>query len=124
LGAGGASGIGGSTTASQTRDFTAEDFPALGGQGQSGQSRDVVANHSAFNTLIVYGVFKGIFGIEQTQGQIRQNLLASHGPTMQQGTPGLLNLSGTQSRNVHPGFQQPTPDVEKQHQRERVRLFS
>ncbi|KAF8903086.1 hypothetical protein CPB84DRAFT_1774753 [Gymnopilus junonius] len=44
------------------------------------------------------------------------------GAGLQQGTPGMLNLVSTQSRNVHPGFQQGQTDAEKQQPRNNYSL--
>lgn len=102
-GTGGAVGgaVGGVGNGPQTRDFTPDDFPALGGQTQaSSQSTD--HSHPP-----------GLNGFQQTEqsAQHRQNLLGS---IQQPGTPGMLNI-GAQARNVHPGFQQQTQtEAEKQ----------
>ncbi|KAF7977699.1 hypothetical protein HWV62_2958 [Athelia sp. TMB] len=96
--AGGAVGGG---NGAQTRDFTPDDFPALGGQPQtSSQSAD--HSHPP-----------GLNGFPQTEQstQHRQNLLGS---IQQPTTPGMLNI-GAQARSVHPGFQQQTQaEAEKQ----------
>lgn len=95
---GGAAGAGNGT---QTRDFTPDDFPALGGQTQ-GSSQSTDHSHPP-----------GLNGFQQTEqsAQHRQNLLGS---IQQPTTPGMLNI-GAQARNVHPGFQQQAQnDAEKQ----------
>ncbi|KAJ3936053.1 MAG: NOT2 family protein [Lentinula lateritia] len=81
------SGTGG-TASNQTRDFTPDDFPALGGQSQSQNNQDSSLPHPP-----------GLNGFDQ---QHRQNLLGTL-----QGTPGMLNL-GPQGRNAH------TFDADKQ----------
>ncbi|TDL19716.1 hypothetical protein BD410DRAFT_791866 [Rickenella mellea] len=91
---GGQSGsVGGTGSTQQSRDFTPDDFPALGGQSQSTQqapsSQD--ATHPP-----------GLNGFSGEHSQHRQGLLGTL-PQQQQQQPGLLNL-GSQ-RNVHPGFQ-------------------
>lgn len=103
----GAAAVGGAGNGngSQSRDFTPDDFPALGGQA-SAQNQD--HSHPP-----------GLNGFQHTEQstQHRQNLLGS---IQQPATPGMLNI-GAQARNVHPGFQQQTQtEVEKQ----RVSYFS
>ncbi|KAF8627425.1 hypothetical protein AX17_006240 [Amanita inopinata Kibby_2008] len=106
----GATGIG-AIASNQTRDFTPDDFPALGGQtqsqSQSSQSQSAVQDNHPHPPGL------NGFHIEPPQHH-RQNLLGSLSGSIQQATPGMLNLGGTQSRNVHPGFQQPQADPEKQ----------
>ncbi|KAI0629976.1 hypothetical protein C8Q77DRAFT_1220129 [Trametes polyzona] len=83
----------------QPRDFTAEDFPALGGQNQSTQQQTQQAQQTP-----VEGHPPGLNGFQNADQQHRQSLvgsLANATPGQQQ--PGLLNLG--QTRNVHPGFQ-------------------
>jgi CCR4-NOT transcription complex subunit 2 len=88
---GGAGATGGAGNGNQARDFTPDDFPALGGQAQtSTQNQD--HSHPP-----------GLNGFQHTDQQHRQNLLGS----IQPGTPGMLNI-GAQARSVHPGFQQQT----------------
>ncbi|KAL0064315.1 transcriptional regulator [Marasmius tenuissimus] len=97
-------GTGGGST-NQQRDFTADDFPALGGQSQSqgqGQNQDATHSHPP-----------GLNGFQHSEHSHRQNLL---GTLSGLGTPGLLNLGPQQARNVHPGFQQNHTDAEKQQQ--------
>ncbi|KAF8073553.1 hypothetical protein FPV67DRAFT_1605889 [Lyophyllum atratum] len=105
-------GVGGSTV--QTRDFTPDDFPALGGQpqtqGQNGQSQ----NSSQDSQSHPPGL-NGFQHSDPSQQQHRQNLLGALGGSLQPGTPGMLNLG--QSRNVHPGFNQGQTEAEKQQQR-------
>ncbi|KAH9850189.1 hypothetical protein C2E23DRAFT_887620 [Lenzites betulinus] len=82
--------------ANQPRDFTAEDFPTLGGQSQPAQQQAQQAPAD--------GHPPGLNGFQHADQQHRQNLLGSltsGAPGQQQ--PGLLNLG--QARNVHPGFQ-------------------
>ncbi|KAF9483404.1 hypothetical protein BDN70DRAFT_873916 [Pholiota conissans] len=111
LGGSGSSGnaIGSSATAAQTRDFTPDDFPALGGQSQpSQQTRDNLQAQESLSHP------PGLNGFQTSDPQhLRQTLLGS------QGTPGMLNLGPTQSRNVHPGFQQGQSEAEKQQQQQR-----
>ncbi|KAH9950681.1 hypothetical protein B0H21DRAFT_722841 [Amylocystis lapponica] len=91
----------------QQRDFTPDDFPALGGQTQTAQQsqQQNADNHPP-----------GLNGFQQHgDQQHRQSLLGSltgnvQASSLQAGQqPGLLNLG--QARNVHPGFQ---TDAEKQ----------
>lgn len=99
-----ASGVGGN----QPRDFTPDDFPALGGQ-TSHQQQPSQSNADSHPP--------GLNGFQQHgDQQHRQSLLGSltGGQTPSQQQPGLLNLG--QARNVHPGFQ---VDAEKQ----RVRIL-
>lgn len=107
-------GTQGSSTAAgtQSRDFTLDDFPALGGPTQSSQHPQPSQTNPAD------GHPPGLNGF-QNHGdqQHRQNLLGSLTgapaltPSLASGQqqPGLLNLG--QARNVHTGFQS---DVEKQ----------
>ena len=113
-GAGGISGaVGAAGNASQSRDFTPDDFPALGGQTQNQSS----ASHPPQNQDN-HPHPPGLNGFQHTDHsqQHRQNLLGALGG-VPQGTPGMLNLGPTQTRNVHPGFQQGQTEVEKQQQR-------
>lgn len=116
LGSSGGSGnaVGSSTTTAPTRDFTPDDFPALGGQSQpSQQARDTLQTQDSLSHP------PGLNGFQPSDQQhLRQTLLGAHGTTLQQGTPGMLNLGPTQSRNVHPGFQQGQSDAEKQQQQQ------
>lgn len=124
---GGTGGIGsgagtiGGGSANQTRDFTPDDFPALGGQPQSrGQTPPESSsqdNHSHPPGL-------NGFHTEHSQQQHRQNLLGalSAAGLQQPTTPGMLNLGQAQTRNVHPGFQQNHTEAEKQ-QQQRVSLI-
>ena len=111
--------VGNSATAAQTRDFTPDDFPALGGQSQpSQQARDPLQNQLLNQEGLAHP--PGLNGFQPSdQQQLRQTLLGVHGTGLQQGTPGMLNLGPTQSRNVHPGFQQGQSEAEKQQQRVR-----
>jgi len=114
---GSGSAVGGSLTGQQTRDFTPDDFPALGGQSQaSQQTREHIQNQLLTQESLSHP--PGLNGFPPSdQPQSRQNMLGAHSASLQQGTPGMLNLGPTQSRNVHPGFQQGQTDVEKQQQR-------
>ncbi|CDO72192.1 hypothetical protein BN946_scf184970.g44 [Trametes cinnabarina] len=104
-GAGGSGAqAGNGVAANQPRDFTAEDFPALGGQSQTTQQQ---AQQTPAD-----GHPPGLNGFQHADQQHRQSLLGSltgGGQGQQQQQPGLLNLG--QSRNVHPGFQS---DADKQ----------
>lgn len=110
LGGTGASSMGGSATGGQTRDFTPDDFPALGGQSQTTQQTRDLSNHSSTPDL---SHPPGLNGFQQSE-QLRQNLLGVQSGSLPQATPGMLNLGPTQPRNVHPGFQQVQTDAEKQ----------
>ncbi|KAI0927723.1 hypothetical protein AcV5_008182 [Taiwanofungus camphoratus] len=98
------------TGGNQPRDFTPDDFPALGGTTQASQQQQS-QQHSADSHP------PGLNGFQQhNDQQHRQNLLGSltgggQTPSLQgnQQQPGLLNLG--QVRNIHPGFQS---DAEKQ----------
>ena len=118
LGGTGGGSIGTSTTVGQTRDFSPDDFPALGGQTQTTQQTRDPSNHSSTPDLSHPPGLNGFQPPEQQQ-QLRQNLLGAQSGVLQQGTPGMLNLGLTQPRNIHPGFQQAPTDAEKQ----RVGLF-
>ncbi|KDQ62074.1 hypothetical protein JAAARDRAFT_189448 [Jaapia argillacea MUCL 33604] len=102
---------GGLSGSNQTRDFTPDDFPALGVQSQSSQQQQTS------QTGQPDGHPPGLNGFhsaseQQQQQQHRQALLGSltGGLGGQQQQPGLLNLGG-QSRNLLPGFQS---EAEKQ----------
>ena len=106
-GAGGSGAQAGNGAAvNQPRDFTAEDFPALGGQSQATQQQPQQAQQTP-----VDGHPPGLNGFQHNDPQHRQTLLGSltggvQGGQQQQQQPGLLNLG--QARNVHPGFQSDT----------------
>ncbi|KAI0793032.1 hypothetical protein BC629DRAFT_340416 [Irpex lacteus] len=87
----------GAQTAAQ-RDFTPDDFPALGGSGPGSQQQSSQANQSAAD-----GHPPGLNGFRQNNDPAHQQTLlgALSGGGQQQ--PGLLNLSG-QARN-QAGFQ-------------------
>lgn len=104
-------GVGGGLN--PTRDFTPDDFPALGGQSQVQGQNPQNQNSSQDNQSHPPGL-NGFQHADHTQ-QNRQNLLGALGGSVQSGTPGMLNLG--QSRNVHPGFQQGQSEAEKQQQR-------
>ncbi|KAG6829795.1 hypothetical protein H0H92_003450 [Tricholoma furcatifolium] len=107
LGGSGSGAIGGSN-ATQARDFTPDDFPALGGQPQTSAPNGQAQTPSQESQSHPPGL--NGFQISDPQ-QHRQNLLG----TLGSGTPGLLNLG--QSRSIHPGFQQGQAEAEKQQQR-------
>lgn len=115
LGGSGGSGAIGSSATNQTRDFTPDDFPALGGQSHTpGQGRD--PTHAQLTTPDSLSHPPGLNGFQSSeQSQLRQNLMA--------GPPGMLNLGPTPARNIHPGFQQGQSDAEKQQQQQRVGSF-
>jgi CCR4-NOT transcription complex subunit 2 len=119
LGVSGGSGsaVGSSTAATQTRDFTPDDFPALGGQVQSSQhSRETLQNQLSSQENLSHP--PGLNGFSSGDQQLRQqNLLGGHNNSLPQGTPGILNAGATQSRNVHPGFQAQTESEKQQQQR-------
>ena len=112
-------GTGGTIGSATARDFTPDDFPALGGQSQTTQQTRDLSSHSSTPDLSHPPGLNGFQQSEQQQ-QLRQNLLGAQSGSLQQSTPGMLNLGPTQPRNVHPGFQQTQTDAEKQ---QRVRLF-
>lgn len=118
LGGAGSGSMGTSATGGQTRDFSPDDFPALGGQTQSTQQTRDPSNHSSTPDLSHPPGLNGFQPSEQQQP--RQNLLGAQSGGLQQSTPGMLNLIPTQPRNIHPGFQQAPSDAEKQ---QRVGLF-
>ncbi|KAF8230044.1 hypothetical protein L208DRAFT_139018 [Tricholoma matsutake] len=100
---------GGVVGVAPTRDFTPDDFPALGGQSQAqGQTLQNSQDNQSHPP--------GLNGFADLSQQHRQNLLGS----LQPGTPGMLHLG--QSRNVHPGFQQGQTEAEKQQQRNNYAL--
>ncbi|KDR82564.1 hypothetical protein GALMADRAFT_237941 [Galerina marginata CBS 339.88] len=116
---GSGSAIGSSLTGAQTRDFTPDDFPALGGQPQTAQqSREPLQNQLSSQENLSHP--PGLNGFPSSeQQQLRQSIL---GAGLQQSTPGMLNLGPTQSRNIHPGFQQGQTEAEKQQQRNNYSL--
>jgi CCR4-NOT transcription complex subunit 2 len=114
LGGNGGGTMGTSTTGGQTRDFTPDDFPALGGQSQTTQQTRDPSNHNSTPDLSHPPGLNGFQPSEQQQQQLRQNLLGAQSGGLQQGTPGMLNLGPTQPRSIHPGFQQTPTDAEKQ----------
>jgi CCR4-NOT transcription complex subunit 2 len=96
---GGASATGGTTgSSSQPREFTPDDFPALGNHPQ---------DHSHP---------PGLNGFEH-RPNVNVNVLGSLGGANT--TPGMLHLGGAQQqgRNVHPGFGQGLSEAEKAQQR-------
>ncbi|KAF9464218.1 hypothetical protein BDZ94DRAFT_527900 [Collybia nuda] len=104
-------GVGGGINS--TRDFTPDDFPALGGQSQAQGQNSQNQNPSQDNQSHPPGL-NGFQHNDHAQ-QNRQNAIGALGGNVQPGTPGMLNLG--QSRNVHPGFQQGQSEAEKQQQR-------
>ena len=119
LGGTGGGSMGTTATGGQTRDFTPDDFPALGGQTQTAQQTRDSSNHSSTTPDLSHP--PGLNGFQPSeQQQVRQNVLGAQSGGLQQGTPGMLNLGPTQPRNIHPGFQQAPTDAEKQ---QRVGFF-
>jgi CCR4-NOT transcription complex subunit 2 len=102
--------LGGNATngTSQQRDFTPDDFPALGGASSQAQNSQNPSNQEGQSHP------PGLNGFQHAD---HRTLLGALGGSIQPGTSGILNLG--QSRNVHPGFQQGQADSEKQ----RVRFF-
>ena len=123
-GTGGGGTVGTSMTGGQTRDFSTDDFPALGGQSQTTQQTREPSNHASTPDLShppgLNGYQQSDQQQQQQQQQLRQNVLGAQSGGLQQGTPGMLNLGPTQPRNIHPGFQQAPTDTEKQ---QRVGVF-
>ncbi|CAA7261530.1 unnamed protein product [Cyclocybe aegerita] len=115
-------GIANSGTTTQTRDFTPDDFPALGGQSQSTQqSREVLQNQSSTQDNLSHP--PGLNGFQPSeQQQIRQNMLGSHTAGLSQGGSTLLGLGSNQSRNIHPGFQGQAETEKQQQQRNNYSL--
>jgi CCR4-NOT transcription complex subunit 2 len=120
VGLGSGASIGGAAAgaANQQRDFTPDDFPALGGQTQTQTTQDGSHSHPP-----------GLNGFPQhsehsQQQQHRQNLLGALSGGLPQGTPGMLNLSPAQARTVHPGFQQQHQHTDAEKQQQRVCLVS
>lgn len=114
VGPAGSGSIGvGTANANQTRDFTADDFPALGGQSQS-QNQNLSHNQSTGQENHSHPPGLNGFHSDHSQQQHRQNPLGGLGASIPPSTPGALNPGATQARNVHPGFQQGQGDVDKQ----------
>ncbi|TFK70534.1 hypothetical protein BDN72DRAFT_877708 [Pluteus cervinus] len=117
-GSSGAGTLGGGTptsgTIGQTRDFTPDDFPALGGQTQpSSQNQNSSQPESHPHP-------PGLNGFQQHNDQVQQHrpsLAGQLGGTIQQSTPGMLNIGAAQARSIHPGFQQQPgqSEADKQH---------
>ncbi|CCM03738.1 uncharacterized protein FIBRA_05884 [Fibroporia radiculosa] len=107
----------GAAGGNQPRDFTPDDFPALGGQNQSSHQQQPSQQQAQQQGSESHP--PGLNGFQQHgDQQHRQTLLGSltggtqtpsMGSGQQQQQPGLLNIG--QARNVHPGFQS---DAEKQ----------
>ena len=108
----GGSGSIGNTASNQSRDFTADDFPALGGQTQPHQNSS--QSHSASQDNHPHPPGLNGFQHNEHSQHHRQSLPSSFNGSLHQGTPGILNLGAAQSRNVHPGFQQGQTEAEKQ----------
>lgn len=120
-GAGGLSGAAVGVGNSQPRDFTPDDFPALGGQAQTQTQAQNASSHHLQQNQENHPHPPGLNGFQHTDHsqQHRQTLLGSLGGSGAMGlqTPGMLNLGPAQARNVHPGFQQGQTEAEKQQQR-------
>lgn len=97
------SGSQGGGSASQARDFTADDFPALGGQSQSNATQGT--NSSAAQDA---SHPPGLNGLSSQGDQHRQNMLGALQGTGQHPTPGVLNLSAQQR-----GMQQQPSEADK-----------
>jgi CCR4-NOT transcription complex subunit 2 len=106
LGGSSAGGIG-TGSGNQPRDFTPDDFPALGGQSQNQSGSQ---NQSVNQDSIPHP--PGLNGFQQDFQQRGRNVLGDLSGGISQGTPGMLNL-GPQARNVHPGFQQNQTESDK-----------
>lgn len=106
---------GGSGTTGPTREFTPDDFPALGGQTQSSQTASQQESHPHPPGLNGFQQHND-HSQQQQQQQHRQSLTGQLGASIQQSTPGMLNLGG--HTRIHPGFQQPgQSDSDKQQHR-------
>lgn len=103
-----AGGIGGGS-GNQPRDFTPDDFPALGGQSHS-NNQSGSQSQNANQDSIPHP--PGLNGFPQDFQQRGRNVLGDLSGGVPQGTPGMLNL-GPQARNVHPGFQQGQAESDK-----------
>ncbi|PPQ84281.1 hypothetical protein CVT25_013219 [Psilocybe cyanescens] len=122
-GTGAGNAAGSSLTGAQTRDFTPDDFPALGGQAPaSQQARDSLQNQLSGQETLSHPPGLNGFPPSEQQQQLRQNMIGTLSTSLQQGTPGMLNLGPTQTRNIHPGFQQGQSEAEKQQQRNNYSL--
>ncbi|ESK83477.1 not2 family protein [Moniliophthora roreri MCA 2997] len=110
MGSGGSIGGTGSGATNQQRDFTPDDFPALGGQNQTQTNQEAGHSHPP-----------GLNGFPQhsEHSQHRQNLLGTLSGGLQQSTPGMLNLGPAQARGVHPGFQHTEQEKQQQQQQQR-----
>ncbi|KAF5319908.1 hypothetical protein D9611_011044 [Ephemerocybe angulata] len=106
--AGSSAGGIGSASGNQPRDFTPDDFPALGGQSHNSQSQNGSQNQNSNSDSIPHP--PGLNGFQQEFRS--RNLLGDLSGGIPQGTPGMLNL-GPQARNVHPGFQQNQTESDK-----------
>jgi CCR4-NOT transcription complex subunit 2 len=106
----------GGGSGNQTRDFTDNDFPALGGQSHSANPSSA-NSHNGGQDSIPHP--PGLNGFQQ-EFQSRSRALTGDLTSSALQAPGLLNLQPT--RNVHPGFQQGQGESEKQ-QRVSYRLF-
>ncbi|PCH40405.1 hypothetical protein WOLCODRAFT_24080 [Wolfiporia cocos MD-104 SS10] len=118
---GGAAGSGAQAAANtsasnQPRDFTPDDFPALGGQSQTAHHHQQQQQQQQGQQQNPESHPPGLNGFQQQGEQHRQSLLGNltggaQTPSLASGQqqPGVLNLG--QARNVHPGFQ---ADAEKQ----------
>jgi CCR4-NOT transcription complex subunit 2 len=123
------SAVGATGSTNQPRDFTPDDFPALGGQvhPQSQPQPPTVTSHppqpsqNQDNHAHPPGLNGFQHGSDHSLQHRPPNLLGSLGNGgVPQSTPGMLNLGPTQARAVHPGFQQSQSEAEKQQHQQRV----
>lgn len=102
----------GAGSGNQQRDFTQDDFPALGGQSHTNQSQNAAGAQNSGQDSIPHP--PGLNGFQQDFQSRARSLMGDLSSSGLQATPGLLNLAPTQTRNVHPGFQQGQTESEKQ----------
>ncbi|TFK27673.1 NOT2 family protein [Coprinopsis marcescibilis] len=107
-----AGSIGAAGSGNPPRDFTPDDFPALGGQQHSNQSQNATGGQNSSQDSIPHP--PGLNGFQPDFQSRARNLMGDLTSGLQQGTPGLLNIAHTQTRNVHPGFQQPQESEKQQ----------
>lgn len=114
-GNGSSGGNGTTSNLHPSREFTPDDFPALGGSSQNAQHQSRDGSNATNGGTPDHGLSHppGLNGFQTSEQQLRQNLLNPHTAGLQQNTPGLLNLGPTH-RNVHPGFGQSEGDKQQQ----------
>ncbi|KAF8635824.1 hypothetical protein AX15_000023 [Amanita polypyramis BW_CC] len=110
---GGGSGTVGNTASNQSRDFTPDDFPALGGQTQA-QSQNSTQSQSTGQDNHSHPPGLNGFQHNEHSQHHRQSIPGTFSNNVHQATPGMLNIGPAQSRNIHPGFQQGQTETEKQ----------